>query len=139
MIGVAVDGSPVAGIIGQPFHNHGRAPDAEVGRTVWGGRGVGVRGLGEAEYTAERPRVDVHDPDPPVLCVNRITRENRQEAVVAAMGCVVGVKVSATGYHYLNLLEGRAHCGLLLREGTKKWDTCAGEALLRAVGGWAWR
>ena len=55
--------------------------------------------------------------------------------IMAKMGCVVGVKVSATGYHFLSLLEGKAHSGLLLREGAKKWDTCAGEALLRAVGG----
>ena len=106
-----------------------------MGRTVWGGRGVGVLGLGEVEYTRETPRVDPRRPDPPVVCVNRITREHRQEAVMAAMGCVVGIKVSATGYHYLSMLEGKAHCGLLLREGVKKWDTCAGEALLRAVGG----
>ena len=84
---------------------------------MWGGRGVGVLGLGEVEYTRETPRVDPRRPDPPVVCVNRITREHRQEAVMAAMGCVVGVKVSATGYHYLSMLEGKAHCGLLLREG----------------------
>jgi 3'(2'), 5'-bisphosphate nucleotidase len=135
LMGVAVDGTPVAGIIGQPFHGYGRMTDARLGRTVWGGRGVGVLGLGEVEYTVDRPKVDANNPNPPVVCVNRITREHRQEAVMAALGGVVGVKISATGFHYLNLLEGRAHCALLLREGVKKWDTCAGEALLRAVGG----
>ena len=44
-------------------------------------------------------------------------------------------RVSATGFHFLLLLEGKADCALLLREGTKKWDSCAGEALLRARGG----
>ena len=43
--------------------------------------------------------------------------------------------MSATGFHFLKILEGKAHSGLLLREGVKKWDTCAGEALLRAIGG----
>jgi 3'(2'), 5'-bisphosphate nucleotidase len=85
LFGVAVDGTPVAGIIGQPFHGLGRVPEAELGRTVWGGRGVGVVGLGEVEYTPERPRVDATNPDPPVVCVNRITRENRQEAVMVGL------------------------------------------------------
>lgn len=43
--------------------------------------------------------------------------------------------MSATGFHFLTLLEGKADCAMLLRAGTKKWDSCAGEALLRARGG----
>ena len=138
LMGVAVDGVPVAGIIGQPFYAGapaGKGGARWSGRTVWGGPGLGVMGLGEVEYSPERPFADPADPNPPVVCINRVTRERRQEAVMAALGCVVGVRVSATGFHYLSLLERRAHCGLLLREGVKKWDTCAGEALLRATGG----
>jgi REG-2-like HAD superfamily hydrolase len=69
------------------------------------------------------------------VCVNRTWKENRTEAVIAAMSLRVGFKVSASGYHYLMLLEGEAQGAMLLREGAKKWDTCAGEALLRAIGG----
>lgn len=35
----------------------------------------------------------------------------------------------------LLLLEGKAHAYVLASKGTKKWDTCAPEAVLRAVGG----
>eukprot|EP00958_Prasinococcus_capsulatus_P006206 scaffold593_cov382-Prasinococcus_capsulatus_cf.AAC.2 len=43
--------------------------------------------------------------------------------------------ISATGYHFLRILQGDAHCNLMLRKASKKWDSCAGEALLLAVGG----
>lgn len=145
LMGVAVDGSPVAGIIGQPF---ARGPGDEMGRVVWGGRGLGVHGVrvddedgygygsgsGSGSGRA-RSRVGPSPPAAPVACVNRVTRDERIDAVLAATACVVGHKVSATGFHFLMVLEGRAHCAMLLREGTKKWDSCAGEAILRAAGG----
>ena len=53
LMGVSVDGSPVAGIIGQPFHGYERGlPEEQLGRTVWGGRGLGVRGLGQVGGSA---------------------------------------------------------------------------------------
>lgn len=35
----------------------------------------------------------------------------------------------------LYLIEGKAHAYLFANPGCKKWDTCAPEAILRAVGG----
>ena len=55
--------------------------------------------------------------------------------MLEALGSRVDIVISATGFHYLMLLERRAHSALLLRKASKKWDTCAGEALLRATGG----
>ena len=134
LMGVAVDGSPVAGIIGQPF---ARGPGDEMGRVVWGGRGLGVHGVGvdDEDGSPSKSRVGPSPPAAPVACVNRVTRDERIDAVLAATKCVVGYKVSATGFHFLMVLERRAHCAMLLREGTKKWDSCAGEAILRAAGG----
>ena len=133
LLGVAVDGRPAAGVIGQPFHTPG------AGRIVWGGRGVGVRGL---EDIGDARRVWNAGSDSALnqfggftCCVNRVTRDDRIDAVLAATNATIGEKVSATGYHFLRVLEGAAHCGVLLRAGTKKWDTCGGEALLREAGG----
>ena len=72
---------------------------------------------------------------PHVVCLNRNIRDERQAPVMEQTKSEVAVLVSATGYHYLCLLEGRAHSAMLLRKASKKWDTCAGEALLRSVGG----
>ena len=149
LLGVAVDGRPAAGVIGQPFHT----PTA--GRIVWGGRGVGVRGLediGDARRVrnarlgggGESPGWSGESPGSSdaalrfggfTCCVNRVTRDDRIDAVLDATNATIGEKVSATGYHFLRVLEGAAHCGVLLRAGTKKWDTCGGEALLREAGG----
>ena len=99
---------------------------------VWGGAGVGVHGLDIAE-DALAPPVPPHGAH--VVAVNRNLRENRQAPVLEALQSRVDVVISATGFHYLMLLERRAHSALLLRKASKKWDTCAGEALLRATGG----
>ena len=45
------------------------------------------------------------------------------------------VRESATGHHLLNILEGKEDAFLLTRTGTKKWDICAGAALLAEIGG----
>jgi REG-2-like HAD superfamily hydrolase len=131
LLGIAVDGTPRAGVVGQPFHNYGKK-DRRLGRVVWGGTGIGVHGL---DIAADA----VAPPLPPngahVVAVNRNIRENRQAPVLEALGSRVDIVISATGFHYLMLLERRAHSALLLRKASKKWDTCAGEALLRARGG----
>ena len=147
-MGVAVDGSPIAGIIGQPFFDRGVG---SMGRVVWGGRGVGVRGLEnpeeeeEGEGRAARKKsasasATLLPPaaaptSPPLLCVNRVTRDRRIGAVLEATNATVGFEVSATGFHFLKVLSGDATHSALTRSGTKKWDSCAGEALIRAVGG----
>eukprot|EP00854_Cymbomonas_tetramitiformis_P011462 gene11462-13548_t len=119
LLGVAVDGVPVAGVIGQPFHSGG------AGRVVWGGPGIGVHGceMGEATWP------------PFAVAINRDLKDDLLPPVMTSLDAHIGLQVSATGSHFLALLEGRAHSLLLLRRGSKKWDSCAGEALLRAVGG----
>ena len=148
LMGVAVDGSPVAGIIGQPFFDRGVG---SMGRVVWGGRGVGVRGLENPEEEEEEEGRAARKKSasasatllppaaaptsPPLLCVNRVTRDRRIGAVLEATNATVGFEVSATGFHFLKVLSGDATHSALTRSGTKKWDSCAGEALIRAVGG----
>lgn len=45
------------------------------------------------------------------------------------------MRVGGAGCKVLMLLEGRADVYAFASPGTCKWDTCAGEALLEAVGG----
>jgi len=128
LLGVAVDGVPAAGVIHQPFFGYSEETSAEeLGRTVWGGPGAGVRGN---IHVGEAP------PVPPIkACLQRNLRDERQEPCIAALGAEAVCNISATGYHFLRILQGDAHCNLMLRKASKKWDSCAGEALLLAVGG----
>ena len=41
LIGIAVQGKAVAGIIYQPYYNYQAGPDAVLGRIVWGIVGLG--------------------------------------------------------------------------------------------------
>lgn len=133
LMGVAVDGRPVAGVIHQPFFGYDASKGAEqqgaLGRTVWGGPGAGVRGNGVVMEAT------VADPPPLRACLQRNLRDKRQEPCCAALQVEPACKISATGYHWLRILEGSAHCNLMLRKASKKWDSCAGEALLVAAGG----
>ena len=148
LLGLAVDGVPVAGIIGQPFYGLERASpssaaesaalSAAPGRVVFGGPGAGVHGLDAVD-------ADTASLKPLVVGLNRGVRDPRiepameqVEAAVRAQGWP-GVELSrgsASGWHCLQLLERRHGLYLHLREGTKKWDTAPGEALLvGAMGG----
>jgi 3'(2'), 5'-bisphosphate nucleotidase len=42
LIGVAVKGEPVAGVIHQPYFNYKLGPEAQLGRTIWGIVGLGM-------------------------------------------------------------------------------------------------
>jgi len=45
LIGVAVNGKAVAGVIYQPYYNYQAGPDAVLGRVIWG-----IVGLGKGRF-----------------------------------------------------------------------------------------
>ena len=45
------------------------------------------------------------------------------------------LRQGGAGNKVLRIIEGDAHCYLFPSPGTKKWDTCAPEAILVAMGG----
>jgi len=48
--------------------------------------------------------------------------------------CLV-IKVGGSGLKVMLLIEGQAHAYVFPSPGFKKWDTCAPEAILLALGG----
>ena len=131
LIGVAIAGTPVFGAVCSPF--------SERGRTVWGGLGGGgayEQGREEVMGTA-RPLLP--PPSPRRDGVKRIvtTRSHGNAAIEEAAKELGGetLKLGGAGRKILMLLDGTADSYVFPSKGTKRWDTCAGEALLLALGG----
>lgn len=125
LIGVAVDGKAVAGVIHQPYYNYKAPPGSVLGRTIWG-----VVGLGGFGFT--------HVPPPADKRIITTTRSHGTAAVQAALDAMQPddvLRVGGAGHKVLLLLEGRAHAYVFASKGCKKWDTCAPEAILHSVGG----
>ena len=121
-----MNGKPVAGVIHQPFYGHEKQHQGTaVGRTVWG-----VMGLGAFGYN--------HIPPPAGRRVITTTRHHSSKTVIDAIEVMKPdeiLKVGGAGYKVIMLLEGRADAYVFASAGCKRWDTCACEALLEAVGG----
>ena len=45
------------------------------------------------------------------------------------------MQAGGAGYKFLTIIDGKADAYIYPRDGTKRWDTCAPEALLRALDG----
>lgn len=123
LIGIAVRNRAVGGVIHQPFYSSG---DSEkLGRTLWGIVGAGVGGFTPA-----------HVPDGKrIITTTRSHLTPTVQAAVDAINPDQVLKVGGAGHKVLLLLEGKANAYMYPTPGTKRWDTCAPEAVLHAMGG----
>ncbi|XP_041814021.1 3'(2'),5'-bisphosphate nucleotidase 1 [Chelmon rostratus] len=125
LIGIACRGRAIAGVINQPFYNYQLGPGADLGRTMWGMLGLGAFGFKLQEVPGDR----------------RIITTTRSHSNKVVMDCVEAmephevVRVGGAGNKIIQLVEGRASAYVFASPGCKKWDTCAPEAILHAVGG----
>eukprot|EP00064_Thunnus_orientalis_P003971 superscaffoldBa00000347_g3982 len=134
LIGVAYGGRPIAGVINQPFYNYQLiqtffprqlGAGAALGRTIWGMPGLGAFGFQLQEVPGDRRIVTT-------------TRSHSNKLVtdcVDAMEPHEVIRVGGAGNKVIQLVEGKASAYVFASPGCKKWDTCAGEAILHAVGG----
>lgn len=124
LIGIAVNGKAVGGVIHQPYYNH-ESSDSDVGRTVWGVIGDGVGGM------------SVQSP-PSSGCIVTTTRSHSSTTVNDAVNALTPdqiMRVGGAGHKVMLLLEGRAHAYVFASPGCKKWDTCGPQAVLESAGG----
>ncbi|XP_033625447.1 3'(2'),5'-bisphosphate nucleotidase 1-like [Asterias rubens] len=123
LIGVAVKGIAVAGVIHQPYFNYKEKPVIEQGRTMWGILGLGGFGF-EHKDLPQR-----------VITTTRSHLTEDVQKTIDAMKPDEILRVGGAGHKVILLLEGRASAYIFASRGCKKWDTCAPEAILHAVGG----
>ncbi|GBP24315.1 3'(2'),5'-bisphosphate nucleotidase 1 [Eumeta japonica] len=124
LIGIAVNETPVAGVIHQPFYKLENDGVRKTGRTIWGLQDVGVGGF-----------VPCPPPSSLIITTTRSHSNPTVEKALQAMNASQILRVGGAGYKVLQLLEGKASVYLFASPGCKKWDTCAPEAVLRATGG----
>lgn len=127
LVGIAVQGKPVAGVIHQPFYgtNLGH-PAHQQGRTVWGMKGLGVRGISPLPSPTNGGLR---------LAVSRSHYSGTVERVTELMGASEKVIAGGCGNKMLMVLENVVDAYVYPSIGTKRWDTCAGDALIQAAGG----
>uniref|UniRef100_H2V9V2 3'(2'),5'-bisphosphate nucleotidase 1 n=2 Tax=Takifugu rubripes TaxID=31033 RepID=H2V9V2_TAKRU len=125
LIGIAHGGKAIAGVINQPFYNYQLGAGADLGRTIWGMSGLGAFGFQLQEAPGDRRVITT-------------TRSHSSKVVtdcVEAMEPHEVIRVGGAGNKVIQLVEGRASAYVFASPGCKKWDTCAPEAILTAVGG----
>ena len=124
LIGVSWRGRPIAGVIHQPFYGHD-THSGQLGRTVWAIKHVGVFGIKRVPPAENR-------------CIVTTTRSHPTKLVAEAIEALKPdevLRVGGSGYKVLLLMDGTADAYVFASKGTKRWDTCAGEALIESAGG----
>uniref|UniRef100_A0A8C5H4L1 3'(2'),5'-bisphosphate nucleotidase 1 n=1 Tax=Gouania willdenowi TaxID=441366 RepID=A0A8C5H4L1_GOUWI len=125
LIGIAYAGRAIAGIINQPFYNYQLGPGAVLGRTLWGMPGMGAFGFQLKEVPGDRR----------IITTTRSHSNKLVTDCVNAMEPHEVLRVGGAGNKIIQLIEGKASAYVFASPGCKKWDTCAPEAILHAVGG----
>ncbi|KAK9295805.1 hypothetical protein QLX08_010014 [Tetragonisca angustula] len=123
LVGVAIGHRAIGGVIHQPYYKN--TENETLGRTLWGINGVGFGGF---------------TPTPSVNGKRIITTtcshsDSNVQAAINAVSPDEVIRVGGAGYKVILLLEGKAHAYVFASKGCKRWDTCAPEAVLCAVGG----
>uniref|UniRef100_A0A8C2RA41 3'(2'),5'-bisphosphate nucleotidase 1 n=1 Tax=Capra hircus TaxID=9925 RepID=A0A8C2RA41_CAPHI len=138
LIGIAYEGKAIAGVINQPYYNYQndenqklREPrnDAKVrkiARTIWGVLGLGAFGFQLKEVPAGKHIITTTRSHNSQLVTDCITAMNPDDVL----------RVGGAGNKIIQLIEGKASAYVFASPGCKKWDTCAPEVILHAVGGY---
>ncbi|XP_026779241.2 3'(2'),5'-bisphosphate nucleotidase 1 isoform X3 [Pangasianodon hypophthalmus] len=125
LIGIAYKGKAIAGVINQPFYNYQAGAGATLGRTLWGILGLGAFGF-QLQEVPEGKRI---------ITTTRSHSNKLVTDAVQAMDPHDVIRVGGAGNKIIQLVEGKASAYVFASPGCKKWDTCATEAILHAVGG----
>lgn len=119
LVGIGYKGEAVGGVIFQPFVEDGK------GKTVWALRGLGMEGA----------QVVQRDGSKLIVTTTRSHGSPETEAAIAKLKPDEVLRAGGAAYKALLVIEGKADAYVFATPGTKKWDSCAPEAIVRAIGG----
>ncbi|KZC06218.1 PREDICTED: 3'(2'),5'-bisphosphate nucleotidase 1 [Dufourea novaeangliae] len=123
LVGVAIGKRAVGGVIHQPYYKN--TDNDVVGRTIWGINGVGFGGFSPIAPVDRKK----------IITTTRSHSDSNVQAAINALHPDEVLRVGGAGYKVILLMEGKAHAYVFASKGCKRWDTCAPEAILHAIGG----
>uniref|UniRef100_A0A6B2LD23 3'(2'),5'-bisphosphate nucleotidase 1 n=1 Tax=Arcella intermedia TaxID=1963864 RepID=A0A6B2LD23_9EUKA len=135
LIGIALKGRPIAGIMCQPWKEDSK--DSERGVFLWGLVGHGISPIDPSQFGSKLLALPDLPPFPQSLTatVTQSKGTPELEAYIKKHNFQNVLRVGGCGYKFLLLILGKADVFALVSPGTYKWDICGPEAILRTVGG----
>lgn len=124
LIGIAVAGRAVGGVIHQPYTH----PKDTIGRTIWGLKGLGHRGV-DISPGPHKKGQGLH------VAASKSHYTDLVDQTIKALNPAHCLRGGGCGNKILMVLEGKVDAYVFPSNGTKKWDTCAGDAIVCAAGG----
>ncbi|PRP78058.1 hypothetical protein PROFUN_00915 [Planoprotostelium fungivorum] len=121
LIGISYRGEAIAGVMFQPFVGN---DDDSNGTTIYGMLGMGTN-----------VPVKARDEKDFVIATTRSHATEFLEKATQAVKADRVVKVGGAGYKCLLVLRGEIDAYFFPIPGTKKWDTCGPEAIIKSAGG----
>jgi inositol monophosphatase 3 len=132
MVCIAIKGKPIAGIIHQPYDADGNSDKGGVTKWAWVGHDSSLSLTQAVEPHTAKSTDNVR-----VIA----SRSHPGDVIAIAESAFKGsgqtveqIKAAGAGYKALQVVEGRADL-YLHTTAIKKWDICAGDAILKATGG----
>ena len=123
LIGISCDAVPVAGVIVRPFHDS---------QAIWGVCGYGLQ---HSVGVTIKPVPSLTECEQLRVTTTGSRSTPVIDAALARLAPANVLRVGGAGYKYWLLLTGQADVYAYPRPGMKLWDVCAGDALLKCLGG----
>ncbi|KAE9174692.1 hypothetical protein PF004_g26595 [Phytophthora fragariae] len=133
LIGITYKQRPIAGVVHLPFHG-------EHGVTYWGGPGVGVfrseHEESETQTTHDKfPMQSPMFPQRSLICTVSSTNCDLVNGAMRLLAPSTILTGGATGTMVLGVITGHSDAFFRFKAATRKWDICAVEPLIEALGG----
>ncbi|XP_052872337.1 inositol polyphosphate 1-phosphatase [Anopheles cruzii] len=118
-------GTPIIGVINQPFAEQNEQQTSEYrGKIYWG------MSMGDLKFNNIAP----HEPDARIAILSPSEQSKYVEFIRNQLKYDV-IYSAGAGYKILKIATGEAELFLLSKGTTYKWDTCAPQAILRSMNG----
>ncbi|EEY70569.1 3'(2'),5'-bisphosphate nucleotidase, putative [Phytophthora infestans T30-4] len=133
LIGITYKMRPIAGVVHLPFHG-------KHGVTYWGGPGVGVFRSEHEETEAQTTHAKFSKPssvvpERPLVCTVSSTNCDQVNNALRLLEPATVLTGGATGTMVLGVITGHSDVFFRFKAATRKWDICAVEPLIEALGG----